>query len=86
MHPVEVTRLRQLAQVAPDGLERDIEAAGEVLDHHPPLGAHEREDLSLTQARHAAIPQGFASEGFLAQPRASVTRGPHHGARAVSAS
>ena len=47
MDPRQRALLAEIVEVLADGLRRDLEAPGKVLDHHPPGGARDVEDFGL---------------------------------------
>ncbi len=64
MHAVKVAHVGQFRQVAPDGLQRDVEPLGQILDHHAPFGAGQFKDFRLPEAERHGM--------FLSHPSAAI--------------
>ncbi len=87
MHPVQMACVGKVRQVAPDRLQRHVEARGKVLDHHPAVGPGQLQNPGLAEVqRHRSVLHslrfGFlpchapAVSGFFAFTRGSAARRP----------
>ncbi len=50
VHALQLARLVEIGQIAADGLGGDAKAGGQIIDHDPPLGARDLQDVGQTKA------------------------------------